>query len=101
MCFRTNASGPYFVVEAFAPLLRKSISIPRIVNVSSGAGSIRRILDPNSPNYHRHREMGMTGLAYGASKAAMNLVTAKQAVVYVRLNCSVYSDRFSSSDACR
>lgn len=83
MCFRTNATGPFLVVEAFAPLLKKSIGTPRIVNVSSGAGSIQRILDPNSPNYQKHREMGMTGLAYGASKAALNMVTAKQSLVYV------------------
>ena len=81
-CFQTNATGPFLMVEAFAPLLKKSKTTPRIINVSSGAGSIRRLLDPNSPNFHLHREMGMAKIGYGVSKAALNLITAKQSVVY-------------------
>lgn len=77
-----NATGPYLLVEAFAPLLKKAKGTPRIVNTSSGAGSIRRILDTKSPNYQQHRSMGMSRVAYGASKAALNLLTAKQTVVY-------------------
>lgn len=43
--FKTNAIGPAITVEAFAPLLEKSSRTPRIINVSSRAGSIGRRLD--------------------------------------------------------
>jgi NAD(P)-dependent dehydrogenase (short-subunit alcohol dehydrogenase family) len=39
-CFRTNATGPQLMIDAFYPLLKKSITTPRIINVSSGAGSV-------------------------------------------------------------
>jgi NAD(P)-dependent dehydrogenase (short-subunit alcohol dehydrogenase family) len=41
--FQTNVTGPAVVVETFAPLLEKSGRMgktPRIINVTSGAGSI-------------------------------------------------------------
>ncbi len=49
LAFQTNAIGPALVVEAFAPLLRKSEGIVRIVNVSSGAGSITLKTDESNP----------------------------------------------------
>lgn len=74
--FDTNATGPTMVTLAFAPLLRKSSASPRIVNISSGAGSINRRLDPSSPIY-KVQEM-----QYRASKAALNMITACQSVEY-------------------
>ena len=74
--FDTNATGPAVVVNVFAPLLRKSTTTPRIINVTSGAGSIERRLDSNSPTYK------MMALEYRASKAALNMVTACQWVEY-------------------
>lgn len=65
--FRTNATGPAVVVEAFAPLLRKSTHTVRIVNVTSGAGSIALRLDPTNPYYD------LKSVAYRASKAALNM----------------------------
>jgi NAD(P)-dependent dehydrogenase (short-subunit alcohol dehydrogenase family) len=78
-CFDTNATGPIAVVRAFTPLLRKSTMTspsPRIVNITSGAGSIGRCLDPTSPMY------GMQGFQYRTSKAALNMVTAIQWVEF-------------------
>lgn len=49
--FRTNAIGPQMMGDAFAPLLEKSITTPRIVNVSSGAGSIGTRLKPDATMY--------------------------------------------------
>ncbi|MCJ1426985.1 hypothetical protein MMC29_004888 [Sticta canariensis] len=50
--FDTNATGPAVVTQIFAPLLQKSSDpLRRIVNISSGAGSINRRLDPSSPIY--------------------------------------------------
>ena len=53
--FLTNATGPAIVVEAFAPLLAKSNKTPRIVNVSTGAGSIGLRLD--YANEHQKRKV--------------------------------------------
>jgi NAD(P)-dependent dehydrogenase (short-subunit alcohol dehydrogenase family) len=51
--FQTNATGPAIVVETFVPLLDKSNKVVRIVNVTSGAGSISlRLGDP-----HKHQKM--------------------------------------------
>ncbi len=56
----TNLYGPWRMVQAFLPLLRKS-DHPRIVNVSSGAGSITE---------------GMSGTpAYSLTKVALNGLT--------------------------
>ncbi len=59
--FETNTIGPLRVSRAFLPLLRKAKN-PRVVNVSSGAGSI------SGKNYDGF-------YAYGTSKAALNMVT--------------------------
>lgn len=77
--FDVNAAGPAAVVKAFSPLLQKSSMTsppPRIINVSSGAGSIAQCLDPTSPLY------GMLGYQYRSTKAALNMVTACQWVEY-------------------
>jgi NAD(P)-dependent dehydrogenase (short-subunit alcohol dehydrogenase family) len=48
--FLTNTIGPAIVVEAFAPLLAKSAKTPRIINVTSGAGSVGLRLDMTNPH---------------------------------------------------
>jgi NAD(P)-dependent dehydrogenase (short-subunit alcohol dehydrogenase family) len=73
--FDTNATGPYLLTEAVAPLLRKSAN-PRIINVSSGVGSLTRRLNPDSPTYKQQ------SVSYRASKAALNMITACQYVEY-------------------
>ena len=60
--FETNALGPLRTTRAFLPLLRKSKQ-PRVVNVSSGIGSLSR----KPPEKHHY--------AYAASKAALNMFT--------------------------
>jgi NAD(P)-dependent dehydrogenase (short-subunit alcohol dehydrogenase family) len=64
----TNVFGVLAVYQAFLPLLREG-SNPRIVNVSSGVGSLATNADPAFP-YH-----AMFGPIYPASKAALNAVT--------------------------
>jgi NAD(P)-dependent dehydrogenase (short-subunit alcohol dehydrogenase family) len=56
--FETNVIGPLRVTRALLPLLRKGEN-PRVVNWSSGVGSIAMT---DNPNFY----------AYGASKAALN-----------------------------
>jgi NAD(P)-dependent dehydrogenase (short-subunit alcohol dehydrogenase family) len=58
--------------EYFAPLLKKSIGTPRIINVTSGAGSIGVRLDRSQPTN------AMKVIPYRVSKAAMNMVAACQ-----------------------
>jgi NAD(P)-dependent dehydrogenase (short-subunit alcohol dehydrogenase family) len=67
----TNLFGPWRMTLAFLPLLRESAH-PRIVNVSSGAGS------------HGDEVFGLhvgdgSAPAYGISKAAQNALTSKLA----------------------
>lgn len=66
--FDTNTTGPYLLTQALIPLLKKSAN-PRIINISSGAGSIGRRLNPESPMYR------IQALPYRASKVAFNMMT--------------------------
>lgn len=67
--FNTNVVGAWNVTQKFLPLLKKSAH-PRIVNVSSGAGSY------DDPDYGlRYGRFGAMG--YGISKLALNGLTVK------------------------
>ncbi|KAH8807759.1 hypothetical protein F5884DRAFT_790000 [Xylogone sp. PMI_703] len=63
--YKTNTIGPVLLARATYPLLQKS-SNPRFVIVSSVLGSIGAM-----------EQAPMPGLAYGASKAAVNYVAKK------------------------
>jgi NAD(P)-dependent dehydrogenase (short-subunit alcohol dehydrogenase family) len=67
--FETNVFGVFRVTKALLPLLKKS-QHGRIVNVSSGLGSLTRTADPDSPLASRNML-----LAYCSSKAALNMIT--------------------------
>jgi len=66
--YETNVFGVFTVTKAFLPLLRKSPA-GRIVNMSSGLGSLTLRSDPNGP-YAVYN-----ALAYCSSKSAVNGVT--------------------------
>lgn len=66
--WETNVFGPLAVYQAMLPLLRQSPAA-RIVNVSSGVGSLTTNADPAYP-YH-----AFYGPVYPASKAALNAMT--------------------------
>ena len=66
--WETNVFGVLAVYQAMLPLLRES-SNARIVNVSSGVGSLTDNANPASPYHARF------GPVYPASKAALNAVT--------------------------
>jgi NAD(P)-dependent dehydrogenase (short-subunit alcohol dehydrogenase family) len=70
--WETNVFGVLAVTQAFVPLLRKSDSA-RIVNVSSGLGSLTVNAAP-----HPHRATFNPG--YGASKTALNAITLAFAI---------------------
>jgi len=66
--FETNFFGTVAFTQPLLPLLRAAQDA-RIVNVSSGLGSLAINSDPDSPFYHAKV------LAYNASKAALNMFT--------------------------
>ena len=67
-CLETNLIRPLRVTRALLPLLRKGKN-PRIVNWTSGLGSLA---NTDGPNFY----------AYGASKAALNKVSRVQSFAY-------------------
>jgi NAD(P)-dependent dehydrogenase (short-subunit alcohol dehydrogenase family) len=69
--YETNVFGVVAVTNAFLPPLRRSAH-PRIVNVSSGTGSLGWSTGPNPQFPH---ETGGTGAAYRSSKTALNALT--------------------------
>ena len=69
--FEVNLWGTWRVTQALLPLLRESPH-PRIVNVSSGAGS------HGDPGFGLTTNAGAVA-SYGISKAAVNALTAKLA----------------------
>ena len=71
--FETNVFGVVAVTQAMLPLLREAPAA-RIVNVSSGAGSLTRNSDPTNP----HRPI--FGPVYPASKTALNAMTLAMAI---------------------
>ena len=64
----TNVFGALAVYQAMLPLLRRSPAA-RIVNVSSGVGSLAANADP------AFRYRALFGPGYSASKAALNAIT--------------------------
>ncbi len=66
--YDTNVFGPFRMIKTFLPLLKKS-EAGRIVNMSSGLGSLER----NSSQYWE--TSGPKLLAYNSSKSALNAVT--------------------------
>ena len=67
----TNVIGVIRVTNAMLPLLRRSAS-PRIVNMSSGVGSLTRQTTPGA-------EVGPISVAYAPSKSMLNAVTVQYA----------------------
>jgi NAD(P)-dependent dehydrogenase (short-subunit alcohol dehydrogenase family) len=62
--YEVNVFGVVTVTSACVPLLRRSRN-PRVVNMSSGLGSLTVLSDPNRQGF----------LAYSSSKAALNALT--------------------------
>ena len=69
--YETNVFGVFRVTKALLPLLKKS-KHGRIVNLSSGLGSLTLNADPNGPLSIRNML-----LAYSTSKAALNMITVQ------------------------
>ncbi|MEV1021855.1 SDR family NAD(P)-dependent oxidoreductase [Streptomyces sp. NPDC050264] len=89
--FETNLYGTLRVTHAFLPLLRRSTA-PVIVNVSSGLGSMALVTDPTTPAY------GYPGIAYPASKTAVNMLTAQYAKAFPEIRINSVEPGFTKTD---
>jgi NAD(P)-dependent dehydrogenase (short-subunit alcohol dehydrogenase family) len=89
--FETNVFGVVRVTHAFLPLLRES-EAPVIVNVSSGLASLARVSDPGTPAY------AYPGVAYPASKAAVNMVTVQFAKAFPEMRINAVEPGFTATD---
>ncbi|MFF3885936.1 SDR family NAD(P)-dependent oxidoreductase [Streptomyces sp. NPDC001914] len=89
--FETNVFGVVRVLHAFLPLLRRSAS-PVVVNVSSGLASLTGITAPASPAY------GYPGVAYPASKTAVNMITVQYAKAFPGIRVNAVEPGFTATD---
>ena len=80
--FETNVFGVLAVTQAMLPLLREAPA-GRIVNVSSGAGSLASNANPSNPY------RAMFGVVYTASKTSLNAITLALAIELESTNIKV------------
>lgn len=88
---RVNVIGPVRVTHAFLPLLRAGHD-PRVVNVSSGAGSITITTDPE------RKESTFPHLMYPSSKAALNMITTQYAKAIPGIRFNLADPGFTATD---
>ncbi|MDF3301702.1 SDR family NAD(P)-dependent oxidoreductase [Streptomyces tropicalis] len=89
--FEANVFGTVRVTHAFLPLLRRSAS-PVVVNVSSGLASLAHMADPGHP------AAGYPGVAYPASKTAVNMITVQYAKAFPALRINAVEPGFTRTD---
>jgi NAD(P)-dependent dehydrogenase (short-subunit alcohol dehydrogenase family) len=89
--FETNVFGVVRVTHAFLPLLQGSLA-PVIVNVSSGLASLTRVTTPNTPTYF------YPGLAYPASKTAINMITVQYAKALPNIRINAVEPGYTATD---
>ena len=89
--FETNVFGVVRVTRAFLPLLERS-EHPVIVNVSSGMGSIAVTTDPE------RFESTLIGIAYPASKTAVNLLTTQYAKAFPHIRINAVDPGYTATD---
>ena len=79
--FDTNAVGLIRVTQAALPLLEQSDN-PVVVNVSSALGSFWAVTNPDRRQFH------FPSIIYGASKAAVSMLTVQYAksLPYIKFN---------------
>ena len=89
--FETNVFGLVRVTHAFLPLLLRSAA-PVVVNVSSGLASLARVTAPGTPAY------AYPGVAYPASKAAVNMVTVQYAKAFPGMRINAVEPGYTATD---
>jgi NAD(P)-dependent dehydrogenase (short-subunit alcohol dehydrogenase family) len=89
--FETNVFGVVRVTHAFLPLLRRSAA-PVVVNVSSGLASLTHVNTVGTPAY------GYPGVAYPASKTAVNMITVQYAKAFPEMRINAVEPGFTATD---
>jgi NAD(P)-dependent dehydrogenase (short-subunit alcohol dehydrogenase family) len=89
--FETNVFGTVRVTHAFLPLLQRS-DAPVIVNLSSGLASLTRVTTAGTPTY------AYPGVAYPASKTAVNMVTVQYAKAFPNMRINAVEPGFTKTD---
>jgi NAD(P)-dependent dehydrogenase (short-subunit alcohol dehydrogenase family) len=89
--FDTNAIGIVRVTQAALPLLRKSGN-PVVVNVSSALGSFWAVTNPERRQFH------YPAIIYGASKAAVSMLTVQYAKALPEIKFNAVEPGFTSTD---
>jgi NAD(P)-dependent dehydrogenase (short-subunit alcohol dehydrogenase family) len=89
--FETNVFGMVRVTHAFLPLLLRSTA-PVLVNVSSGLGSMAHVTAAGTPMY------AYPGVAYPASKAAVNMLTVQYAKAFPGVRVNAVEPGYTKTD---
>jgi NAD(P)-dependent dehydrogenase (short-subunit alcohol dehydrogenase family) len=89
--FHVNVFGPVRVTHAFLPLLKAGHD-PRVVMVSSGAGSLTITTDP------QRKESTFPHLMYPSSKAALNMITTQYAKAIPEIRFNLADPGFTATD---
>ncbi len=89
--FDTNAVGVIRVTQAALPLLQKS-EIPVVVNVSSALGSFWAVTNPERRQFH------FPSIIYGASKAAVSMLTVQYAKAFPDIKFNAVEPGFTATD---
>ncbi|MEZ0070243.1 NAD(P)-dependent dehydrogenase (short-subunit alcohol dehydrogenase family) [Streptacidiphilus sp. MAP12-20] len=89
--FETNVFGLVRVTHAFLPLLRRSAA-PVVVNVSSGLASLAGVSTPGTPKH------AYPGVAYPASKTAVNMVTVQYAKAFPAMRINAVEPGYTATD---
>jgi NAD(P)-dependent dehydrogenase (short-subunit alcohol dehydrogenase family) len=89
--FDTNAIGIIRVTQAALPLLRKS-DHPVVVNVSSALGSFWAVTNPERRQFH------FPSIVYGASKAAVSMLTVQYAKTFPDIKFNAVEPGFTATE---
>ena len=89
--FDTNAVGLIRVTQAALPLLQKSQN-PVVVNVSSALGSFWAVSNPERRQFH------FPSIVYGASKAAVSMLTVQYAKTFPEIKFNAVEPGFTATD---
>ena len=89
--FETNVFGLVRVLHAFLPLLQRSAA-PVVVNVSSGLASLTRVTTSSHP------ASAYPGVAYPASKTAVNMITVQYAKAFPNMRINAVEPGFTKTD---